>query len=214
MPGARAGSPNLGYVVPPWCSTHNEIPVRFSSANRVPYGKTTILPNLDCCRFFGLAAEARAISSREKSRLPIRTLPVASTDNGLQGARIGRRASACANRQPCANVAGCIGPEPRRLRAAGRGQKGGNGGASSSPVTFHLPCMPVKFFINLAYVISNFSTRRRGGRSSAPQGVRSSAKCGPSGFTPGRDSSSTQSRRTGRAPRRPLPCRRTDRSSL
>jgi len=35
-----------------------------------------------------------------------------------------------------------------------------------------------------------------------------------SGFTPGRDSSSTQSRRTRRAPRRPLPCRRRDRSSL
>jgi hypothetical protein len=34
------------------------------------------------------------------------------------------------------------------------------------------------------------------------------------GFTPGRDSSSTQSRRTGRAPRRPLPCRRRGRSSL
>jgi uncharacterized protein (TIGR03435 family) len=40
--------------------------------------------------------------------------------------------------------------------ADGRGQKGGGGGggASSSPVTFNLPCMPVKFFINLAYVIS------------------------------------------------------------
>ena len=42
------------------------------------------------------------------------------------------------------------------IAAAGRGQKGGNAGASSSPVTFNLPCMPVRFFINLAYVISNF----------------------------------------------------------
>jgi uncharacterized protein (TIGR03435 family) len=42
--------------------------------------------------------------------------------------------------------------------AVGRGQKGGGGGlaASSSPVTFNLPCMPVRFFINLAYIISNF----------------------------------------------------------
>jgi bla regulator protein BlaR1 len=40
--------------------------------------------------------------------------------------------------------------------AAGRGPKGGNAGASFSPVTFNLPCMPVRFFINLAYVISNF----------------------------------------------------------
>ena len=118
--------------------------------------------------------------------------------------------SAVTLRFEVASIKACKG----EAAAAGQGQKGGNGGASSSPVTFNLPCMPVRFFINLAYVISNFSTRRRGGRSSAPQGVRSSAKCGPSGFTPGRDSSSTQSRRTGRAPRRPLPCRRRDRSSL
>jgi hypothetical protein len=37
-----------------------------------------------------------------------------------------------------------------------RGQKGRNGGASSSPVTFTLPCTPVRCFINLAYIISNF----------------------------------------------------------
>jgi uncharacterized protein (TIGR03435 family) len=37
---------------------------------------------------------------------------------------------------------------------SGRGQKG-NGGRSMSPVTFNLPCLPLRFYINLAYVISN-----------------------------------------------------------
>jgi hypothetical protein len=45
-----------------------------------------------------------------------------------------------------------------RMRIAGRGQKAGNGGASSSPVTFNLPCMPVRVLINLAYIISNFQS--------------------------------------------------------
>ena len=40
--------------------------------------------------------------------------------------------------------------------AAGRERQGRNGGASYSPVTFNPPRMPVRFFINFAYVISNF----------------------------------------------------------
>jgi hypothetical protein len=60
--------------------------------------------------------------------------------------------SAVTPRFEVASIKACKG-EPA---AAGRGQKGGNGGASSSPVTFNLPCMPVRFLINLAYVISNF----------------------------------------------------------
>jgi uncharacterized protein (TIGR03435 family) len=59
--------------------------------------------------------------------------------------------SATAPRFEVASIKACKG-EPA---AVGRGQKGGGGGASSSPVTLNLPCLPVRFFINLAYVISN-----------------------------------------------------------
>ncbi len=40
--------------------------------------------------------------------------------------------------------------------AEGQGPKGGRGGGVvSSPVTFNLPCLPMRFVINLAYIVSN-----------------------------------------------------------
>jgi uncharacterized protein (TIGR03435 family) len=50
-----------------------------------------------------------------------------------------------------ASIRPCKADDP----AAGRGSKGGNGRRSSSPVTFNLPCLPLRFYINLAYVISD-----------------------------------------------------------
>ena len=70
--------------------------------------------------------------------------------------------SAVTLRFEVASIKACKG----EAAAAGQGQKGGNGGASSSPVTFNLPCMPVRFFINLAYLISNFQPDAVGAEAS------------------------------------------------
>jgi uncharacterized protein (TIGR03435 family) len=44
----------------------------------------------------------------------------------------------------------------RTAASDGPGLKGGGRGASnSSPVTLNLPCMPARFFMNLAYIVSN-----------------------------------------------------------
>jgi len=50
-----------------------------------------------------------------------------------------------------ASIRQCRADDP----SAGRGSKGGNGGRSMSPVTFNLPCLPLRFYVNLAYVVSN-----------------------------------------------------------
>jgi hypothetical protein len=87
--------------------------------------------------------------------------------------------SAVTPRFEVASINACKG-EPA---AAGRpGAEGRKGGASSSPVTFNLPCMPVRFFINLAYVIPNFQPDAVGAEAPHHKACKAQPNEGPPGL--------------------------------